>query len=124
MRETVGMFFVLEKNGSLRIFIDTRLANTFFKPPDHSKLPTPSAYTSIETDETEKLIVALGDVCNAFHHMLLPHHLHLFDYVQSLADMFRKNSGRPLAVLTISSPRVLHSPHGMELVFVLLPGFP
>ena len=44
IQETVGMFFVLKKNGSLRIIVDTRLANSFSRPPDHSNLPTPNAY--------------------------------------------------------------------------------
>ena len=82
-------FFYFKKNGKLRIIVDTRLANKFFKPPDHSNLPTPSSFTSIEIDENDRIYSASGDVSDAFHHMSLPPHPHLRRFFRLMPIMCR-----------------------------------
>ena len=72
---TVGVFFVPKKNGRLRLILDTRKANTYFRKPRSSRLPTPAAWTSVEVKSEDVLYTACGDVADAFHRMELPSHL-------------------------------------------------
>ena len=81
---TVGVFFVLKKNGSHRLILDTRAANQAFAKPLASHLPTPAAWTSLEMDSGEVLYTAAGDVADAFHCMRLPVHLRKFFRLPSL----------------------------------------
>ncbi|CAE7427144.1 DEK1, partial [Symbiodinium sp. CCMP2592] len=55
---TVGVFFVLKKSGKLRLILDTRKANTYFRKPRASHLPTPAAWTSIEVAPDDTLYTA------------------------------------------------------------------
>ncbi|CAE7199591.1 unnamed protein product, partial [Symbiodinium natans] len=93
---TVGVFFVHKKNGKLRLILDTRAANQFFKPPRHSNLPTPSAWCSIEVEEGEKLHTATGDVADAFHRMQLPKHLRQYFRLPAIQCKYLAKSSWPL----------------------------
>ena len=92
---TVGVFFVHKKNGKLRLILDTRAANQFFKPPRHSNLPTPSAWCSIEVEEGEKLHTATGDVADAFHRMQLPKHLRQYFRLPAIQCKYLAKSSWP-----------------------------
>ena len=85
---TVDLFFVKKKNGMLRIICDTRLANTYFKTPKHSNLPTLNAFSNIETDSTHTLFTGAGDIADAFHHMLLPPALRKYFRLPSIQCKF------------------------------------
>ena len=75
---TVGVFFVVKKSGQLRLILDTRKANTFFRRPKCAHLPTPAAWCSLEVSEGDTLFTAAGDIADAFHRMELPAHLRRF----------------------------------------------
>ncbi|CAK0831634.1 unnamed protein product [Prorocentrum cordatum] len=67
---SVGIFFVEKNGGKLRLVLDTRVANTYFKPPPNSVLPTPSARASLES--SGDFYVAQGGIQCAFYHMAVP----------------------------------------------------
>jgi hypothetical protein len=74
----LGLFFVKKKSGAQRIIFDTRVANCRFVDPPSTRLPSPSAFASLET-EGGPLYVASGDLDVAFYHMQLPRGMeHLF----------------------------------------------
>ena len=68
----IGLFFfVAKKNGKLRIIFDTRVVNTYFKTPPSTRLPTSSAFSSLETSD-KPVYVASGDLDCAFYRLGLP----------------------------------------------------
>ncbi|CAE8643896.1 unnamed protein product [Polarella glacialis] len=70
-KERVGVFFVLKKDGSLRMIIDARRTNARFRPPPGVSLATPEALSKIEVAEDELVFVASVDVSNCFHRLRL-----------------------------------------------------
>ena len=68
----LGIFFVRKKNGKLRMILDTRIANCFFKSPPHTDLPTASAMSNIETRPGEFVYFSGGDIDNAFYRITAP----------------------------------------------------
>ena len=76
----IGLFFVAKKNGSLRMIIDARPANSVFRKPPHTPLCNSEVFANIESTEScgvsfedltaaSSLPVYLGmaDVDNCFH---------------------------------------------------------
>ena len=51
----LGVFFVAKKNGAIRMILDTRVVNCFFKDPPKTQLPSASALTAIECQAGEEL---------------------------------------------------------------------
>eukprot|EP00959_Pyramimonas_sp_CCMP1952_P410021 8593112-Pyramimonas_sp.AAC.1 len=64
-------FLVKKKSGAQRIIFDTRVANCRFVDPPSTRLPSPSAFASLEA-EGGPVYVASGDRDVAFYHMQLP----------------------------------------------------
>ncbi|CAK0838468.1 unnamed protein product, partial [Prorocentrum cordatum] len=62
--------FVQKSNGKLRLVFDTRLANCSFSCPPATRLPTPSAWASLDCDDSFHF--AQGDIQCAFYHLRLP----------------------------------------------------
>ena len=63
---SLGFFlFVKKKSGAQRIIFDTRVANCRFVDPPSTRLPSPSAFASLEA-EGGPLYVASGDLDVAF----------------------------------------------------------
>ena len=74
---STGFFFVEKSNGvNLRLVFDTRVANMSFTTPPSTRLPTPSAWSSLEA--ASDFYTAQGDIQCAFYHMKLPSHLHRY----------------------------------------------
>ena len=68
----LGVFFVSKKDGKIRMILDTRIVNCFFKDPPKTRLPSASALTSFECSEGEDLYFSGGDVNNAFYRIAAP----------------------------------------------------
>ena len=68
----LGVFLVRKKSGQLRIIFDTRVANTFFKQPPHTSLPTAAAIAGVEARHGEELYFSAGDIESAFYSILAP----------------------------------------------------
>ena len=71
----IGTFFVFKKSGALRIIVDTRLANTLFRDPDHTELPTAAGWSQIHAFDGDAMFVGGADIDNAFHRMSIPDEL-------------------------------------------------
>ena len=63
---TVGVFFVLKKNGTLRVITDTRMVNMYFIDPHHTDLPTACGWSQLRLDEEFCMYTGAGDISNAF----------------------------------------------------------
>ncbi|CAK0810940.1 unnamed protein product [Prorocentrum cordatum] len=68
---TVGLFFVPKKTGALRIIFDTRAANCKFLDALSTRLPSASAFSSIEAP-IDGMYMSTCDLECAFYHMRLP----------------------------------------------------
>ena len=66
--EMVEAFFVGKKDGRLRMVIDCRRSNCWFKNPDRTRLCTAEALSRIELDEGSVLHVSTADLKDAFYH--------------------------------------------------------
>ncbi len=70
----LGLFFVRNKNGRLRVIVDTRDVNGSFRDPPSTRLPSAAALPSLETWELvesgdrKTLRLSGGDICVCFHH--------------------------------------------------------
>ena len=97
-----GIFFVCKKDGSLRLILDARRANQFFRRPPSTHLVTGEGLSRVELvlsddeswwhvsgyesadgsflpcDTDSGWRVAAGDIQNAFHNMLMPRWLRLY----------------------------------------------
>ena len=79
-RGTVGLFFVLKKNGSLRLILDCRLTNQLFRRPPSTPLATAECLSSFEIGDPAGatvgddvfVYIGLSDIENAFHRMRMP----------------------------------------------------
>lgn len=78
-KATVELFFVNNKAGQLRMVVDCRHSNCFFKDPSGVALTTGDSLSRIEVGEDETLNFASADLKDAFYHLALPKELqHLF----------------------------------------------
>ena len=68
----LGVFFVAKKNGKLRVILDTRIANCYFRKPDKTRLPTAAALSSFESTPGESIYFCGGDIDNAFYRVEAP----------------------------------------------------
>jgi len=66
LKSSVGVFFVKNKNGRLRLIFDTRIANTRFVDPSHTDLPTASSFSRLEVPEGQLAYMAQCDLADAF----------------------------------------------------------
>jgi hypothetical protein len=74
-QNTVGLFFVpkkLKNNADLRLILDTRIANCDFLPPWHAALPSAAAWSGLELNGHDPLLLAQTDVNNAFYRIGVP----------------------------------------------------
>ncbi|CAK0804096.1 unnamed protein product, partial [Prorocentrum cordatum] len=75
----VGVFCLAKKSGRLRLIFDTRTANAYFADPPATALPSAAAFANLEAPGG-RVVVAAGDVDNAFYRLKLP---------DGLCDYFR-----------------------------------
>ena len=68
----LGVFFVKQSNGKLRIILDTRDVNNFFSTPPKTSLPTSAALSNVEVGPDDVVFFSGCDLQNAFYHMSVP----------------------------------------------------
>ena len=68
----LGMFCVKKKSGKLRLVLDTRVSNCYFKPPPGVRLPTAAALSSMECEANQEVYFSGGDIDNAFYRVRAP----------------------------------------------------
>lgn len=69
--EQVGCFFAKQKGKRLRLILDSRGSNSYFRPPDGVQLFTGEAL-SLLCGEYESFCVGGADLRNAFYYVALP----------------------------------------------------
>ncbi|CAK0826416.1 unnamed protein product [Prorocentrum cordatum] len=83
---SVGIFFVGKNGGKLRLVFDTRVANTYFKSPPNTVLPTPSARASLES--SDDFYAAQGGIQRAVYHAAVPPDLGDFFRLPTISNRF------------------------------------
>ncbi len=63
----LGVFFVKKKNGRLRIILDTRDVNNLFRQPVSTRLPTPAAFSSLESEAGTPVWYSASDIQDCFY---------------------------------------------------------
>ena len=71
-RSSLGFFFVRKKDGSLRLIFDTRKLNLKFRDPPKTPLPSSAAFSQLEAPEDSDMVIASGDIKNAFYILHVP----------------------------------------------------
>eukprot|EP00959_Pyramimonas_sp_CCMP1952_P099995 2090656-Pyramimonas_sp.AAC.1 len=67
----IGVFCVAKESNRLRLIFDTRTANAYFTDPPATTLPSAAAFSNLEAPGG-KVVVAAGDIDNAFYRLLMP----------------------------------------------------
>ena len=70
--EQVGFFFVTKKYGKLRLVIDARRSNCWFRLPAHVDLCTRSSFSGLELEQGQDLYFGHFDIYDALYHFSLP----------------------------------------------------
>ena len=73
--EEVGIFFVKKKLNKLRLILDCRRSNHWFKPPTAVSLATGESLRRVAVEEEEELFVCSADLANAFYTLSMPEEL-------------------------------------------------
>ena len=69
---TVGIFFVLKKNGKLRLILDARRCNQFFRRPPSGNNTSLSALSHLRVPRGEQMFVSQYDVKDFFFRLNIP----------------------------------------------------
>ncbi|CAK0858696.1 unnamed protein product, partial [Prorocentrum cordatum] len=110
---TIGLFFVEKSNHMLRLAFDTRLANCSFVTPPPTKLPTPSAWASVDCDDS--FVFAQGDIHCAFYHLRLPPGMESLFSLPAISNRhigLTSIQGRPVGIHDFVQPLVTVVPMG------------
>ena len=67
-----GLFGVPKPDGSLRLIVDARAANSVFCVPPVVSLPSPSVFSNLVGDKGTQLYIAKTDVDNFYHRLAIP----------------------------------------------------
>jgi len=70
--EKVGLFFVRKKSGKLRLVIDARRSNCWFRESDSVDLATGTSLGEIHVEPGDTMYIGHVDICDAFYHFGLP----------------------------------------------------
>ena len=68
----MGIFFAHKEPGAdgnprLRIILDTRDINGFFRPPPSTRFPSAAAFSSLGTDHVDRIYFSGGDIADCFY---------------------------------------------------------
>jgi len=67
-----GAFCTAKDDGTLRLIIDARAANSLFIDPPHVELPSPDRLVKLEADSGVPIFAAKRDLRNFYHTMRMP----------------------------------------------------
>eukprot|EP00959_Pyramimonas_sp_CCMP1952_P371377 7776944-Pyramimonas_sp.AAC.1 len=104
---TIGLFFVEKSNHMLGLVFDTRLANCSSVTPPATKLPTPSAWASVDCDDS--FVFAQGDIQCAFYHLRLPTGMESLFSLPAISNRhigLTSINGRPVGIHDFAQPLV------------------
>ena len=92
------VFETVKPDGSIRLIVDARPANTFFVPPPRVCLPTPECLSQLLLAPDQDLFVAKTDLDNFYHRIKLPLWLHTYFAlpgirVRELDESVRRDGG-------------------------------
>eukprot|EP00438_Fugacium_kawagutii_P018856 Skav230896 [mRNA] locus=scaffold2765:199618:204679:- [translate_table: standard] len=113
--ETVGIFFVKKKQGRLRLILDCRRSNHWFKEPKHVALTTGESLRRVSVEANEKLYVCSADLANAFYTLSMPMELRRYFGLQRVkaGDLdITEVDGVPVQKTTLLQPRIAVLPMG------------
>ena len=71
-KEEVELFCVKKKQNKLRLIVDCRRSNSWFKEPENVKLTSGDSLGRLELGEEDELFVCSADLQNAFYTMAMP----------------------------------------------------
>ena len=71
-RLCVGLFFVVKKDGRLRVILDGRIPSSWFEEPDSVRLASGQAFASLEVDSRSPVFLGGVDTKDAFYRVELP----------------------------------------------------
>ena len=74
--EIVGVFFVRKKSGKLRMVVDARRSNAYFRKPRHTQLCTGAGLSSLWVAACIHVYMCHFHIQDAFYHFALPEELH------------------------------------------------
>ena len=66
-RSTVTPFFVAKKNGKLRLVLDCRASNQFFRPPPDIAMSAGYSFAQLELEPEDTMYVAQSDIQDYFY---------------------------------------------------------
>ena len=78
VKSLVTPFFVTKKSGKLRMVLDCRVSNTFFKDPPDIAMPAGYSFSQLELGPNENMFVAQTDIRDYFYSIGLPKFLRSF----------------------------------------------
>ena len=82
--EHVELFCVKKKQSKLRLIVDCRRSNSWFRAPENVRLTSGDSLSKIELGEDEELFVCSADLQNAFYTMKMPEELRKFFCLRSV----------------------------------------
>ena len=122
VEETVGVFCVRKKNGTLRLIIDARRSNCWFTDPPDVSLATGTAISEVCMEEENEFYIGHLDIINAFYKLELPESLRRYFGLRPLrAGLLGIThlGGVPLKEDTLVFPRFAAVPMGWTHALVL-----
>ena len=113
--ENVELFCVKKKQNKLRLIVDCRRSNSWFRPPHSVKLTSGDSLSKIELSEEEELYVCSADLQNAFYTMKMPEELRKYFCLRRVTARemgIQELAGRKLKSTDRLTPRVAVLPMG------------
>lgn len=123
--ETVGIFFVKKKQNRLRLILDCRRSNHWFKEPKHVSLTTGESLRRISIEPGEKLYVCSADLANAFYTLSMPVELRRYFGLQRVkaGDIgVTEIDGVPVDKKSMDPAEDSSSAYGLVVGSILVPG--
>ena len=90
LQEQISVFTVLKKSGKRRLVIDARMSNGWFDSLEAVDLATGMAFSTIDRDGPEPVVLGQVDIANAFYAIELPSELRQYF---GLPSVFAKEVG-------------------------------
>ena len=77
-KDSITPFFVVKKNGRLRLVLDCRAGNQRFRDPPPLKMAAGSTWGNVNLPPGETLYIAQSDIKDYFYSLPFPRHLQPF----------------------------------------------
>ncbi|CAE8608177.1 unnamed protein product [Polarella glacialis] len=94
-RSLITPFFVVKKNGKLRLVLDCRAVNRMFKRPPSVAMAAGYSWSQVEIPAGETLYVAQSDIKDYFYSLSLPEELREYFGLPAIPTRFLQEWGIP-----------------------------